>query len=104
MNSIEILNLDHLACLYIPHVSDTGIDNVWLGLQDYVHEGRWVWNSNKGQPSYTNWAPGEPNNSKAHEGGEDCVQLYGSTGKWDDAWCEQVYDAREKISIACEME
>ena len=35
--------------------------NFWIGFTDEALEGTWVWTS--GEPvSYTNWAPGEPNN------------------------------------------
>ena len=49
-----------------------------IGLSDQVNEGTWLWES--GEPySYTNWNPGEPNNS----GNEDFVQMF-SNGKWND--------------------
>nr|KAG5691741.1 hypothetical protein BaRGS_010244 [Batillaria attramentaria] len=66
----------------------TGVDNVWIGLQDFVREGRFVWISTLEPPTYTNWAPGEPNNNdnqNQNEGGQDCVQLR-ENGQWDDAW------------------
>lgn len=38
----------------------------WIGLNDIVSEGTWVWSS--GEPvTYTNWEPGEPNNAPPGE-------------------------------------
>lgn len=57
----------------------------WLGA--YQPDGvTWTWVN--GEPfTYTNWAPGEPNNL---EGIEDYLQIYGTTGpapgQWNDAW------------------
>lgn len=50
----------------------------YIGLNDVSVEGSYVWQN--GDPvTYTNWAPGEPNDS----GGEDYVIMY-STGLWND--------------------
>jgi len=53
----------------------------WIGLTDSVQEGQWRWIS--GEPvTYTNWAPGEPNNA----GGAQHYAWYWNAypGKWDD--------------------
>lgn len=56
----------------------------WMGLNDRASEGAFAWDS--GAPvSYTNWYPGEPNNSA----NEDCGQLnrfYPELG-WNDEPC-----------------
>lgn len=50
----------------------------YIGLNDVSVEGSYEWQN--GDPvAYTNWAPGEPNDS----GGEDYVIMY-STGLWND--------------------
>ena len=59
------------------------MDILWLGASDIDEEGvfRWV----NGEPfSYTNWCPGEPNNST--EDGivfQNCLHMY-ADGTWDD--------------------
>jgi hypothetical protein len=53
---------------------------IWIGLNDAAVEGAFVWAD--GTPvSYTNWNPGEPNNSG---GVEDWVEFLGSNGRWND--------------------
>jgi hypothetical protein len=51
----------------------------WIGLTDQAVEGTFVWTS--GEPvSYTNWAPGEPNN----QSGIEDFGLILSNGSWND--------------------
>ncbi len=54
----------------------------WIGFNDEKNEGEWVWSS--GEPvTYTNWAPGEPNNMWAS--GEHYAHInWGSNGEWND--------------------
>jgi hypothetical protein len=58
----------------------------WIGFNDSVTEGSFGWTSGYGV-SYTNWYPGEPNDS----GGEDCTHIYNASstypGYWNDAKC-----------------
>jgi hypothetical protein len=56
-------------------------EDLWIGFTDQTTEGTWVWSS--GEPvSYTNWAPGEPNNN----GDEDFAVMNWQplTGAWND--------------------
>lgn len=57
--------------------------NVWFGLTDQAVEGSFVWAS--GEPvTYTNWAPGEPNNTFGSEDyGHFYTNVYGLL--WNDA-------------------
>lgn len=55
---------------------------IWIGYSDAIAEGSFVWYD--GAPlSYSNWAPGEPNNSG---GVEHCTQIY-PDGSWNDLNC-----------------
>lgn len=58
-----------------------GVDRrIWIGLTDTAVEGTFAWAD--GSPvNYTNWNPGEPNNSG---GAEDWAELLGSNGRWND--------------------
>jgi len=53
----------------------------WIGLNDVEEEGNFVWVS--GEPVvFTNWDPGEPNNTPFPE---NYVEMFGSNGRWNDA-------------------
>ncbi|QYX30199.1 lectin-like protein [Sphaerospermopsis torques-reginae] len=58
-----------------------GSEGLWIGLTDEVTEGTFKW-ANGEAVTYTNWAPGEPNDS----GGQDYAWInFQNPGKWDDA-------------------
>ena len=58
-----------------------GAQQYWIGLTDKVTEGQFQW-INGETSSFSNWAPGEPNNL----GNEDYVSMnFGAPGKWNDS-------------------
>ncbi|MFN9913859.1 MAG: C-type lectin domain-containing protein, partial [Pirellulaceae bacterium] len=58
-----------------------GSQEYWIGLNDKVTEGQFQW-INGETSSFSNWAPGEPNNL----GNEDYVSMnFGAPGKWNDS-------------------
>ncbi|KAK7480212.1 hypothetical protein BaRGS_00028597 [Batillaria attramentaria] len=67
---------------------------LWIGLEDFVVEGNFVWASTQETPEYSNWSPGEPNDDQHRE---DCASLLVS-GHWNDAQCEV-----SKYYFMCEM-
>ncbi|MBK8974391.1 MAG: hypothetical protein IPM29_00545 [Planctomycetes bacterium] len=76
----------HLATIRSPTeqnwlVAIFGTGDTWIGLNDEQVERTFVWTS--GEPvAYTNWAPGQPNNSGS---GEDHTILWSQAGgRWDD--------------------
>jgi len=63
--------------------------SLWIGLNDLVQEGQFVWTSGE-SPGYFNWAPPEPNNGGGIFPNEDVVHIWypGSgfpLGSWVDA-------------------
>ncbi|CAH1255098.1 MRC1 [Branchiostoma lanceolatum] len=62
----------------------------WIGLNDMTVENTWTWSD--GTPvsrTFTNWAPGEPNNAGS-TGDQDCGQLWKDKGfQWDDDVCRK---------------
>jgi hypothetical protein len=56
-------------------------ENAWIGLNDTLMEGNWVWSSGE-QFDYNNWADGEPNNDDMIE---HFVHInYSGNGDWND--------------------
>merc|ERR1711915_634686 len=57
----------------------------WIGLNDKDEEGTWKWSESGVEATWTNWGPGEPNDSY----GEDCVNMFKEKAHtWNDAPCE----------------
>ena len=66
---------------------------IWIGFNDEAVEGTFVW-YDQSPVVYTNWAPGEPNNSG---GDEDCTQIY-PNGSWNDLPCN-IANAKSVIEV-----
>nr|XP_057910099.1 uncharacterized protein LOC131105709 [Doryrhamphus excisus] len=68
-------------------------DQLWIGLSDLDHEGKWKWVNGEELDFKGFWQKGEPNNSN---GNEDCVEVSHTGGGWNDAPC------RLQLSWVCE--
>lgn len=84
-NLVSIQSGAENACILssLNAMNQTGV--IWIGFSDEVQEGTFVW-YDQSPITYTNWAPGEPNQS----GNEDCVQIYptgANPGTWNDLPC-----------------
>lgn len=71
----------------------------YIGANDIVHEGTWVWVSNGQTATYTNWGPFQPNN---RGGAENCAGITydppnGFVGHWTDKPCTK------ELTYICEM-
>ena len=78
-NLVSINDADEEAWLKKTFGKDEGF---WIGINDAESEGNFEWVS--GDPvTYTNWAPGEPNN---YQQNQDYGRInFGATRQWDDA-------------------
>lgn len=81
-NLISIQDAQENECVMseLNRLNETGV--IWIGFNDEAVEGTFVW-YDQSPVTYTNWAPGEPNNSG---GNEDCTQIY-PDGMWNDLNC-----------------
>ncbi|KAK7500077.1 hypothetical protein BaRGS_00008624 [Batillaria attramentaria] len=66
---------------------DHNVSRAWMGLEDFVVEGEFVWTTSQETPKYTNWDVHQPDD--AHSG-EDCGEIT-ITGKWNDGPCEGIH-------------
>ncbi len=84
-NLISVQSATENQCI-LDEINDLGYTGViWIGFNDETAEGSFVW-YDQAPIVYTNWAPGEPNQS----GNEDCVQIYpagANPGTWNDLSC-----------------
>ena len=88
---------DVIECDYIVDTVGAGQISTWIGLNDKVKEGIYVWSD--GSPvRYFNWADGQPDNNGA---GQDCIYIWHDNtvpvGKWDDESCGLTF------AFVCEM-
>lgn len=58
-------------------------DAYWIGLNDRATESGYLW-SDGSSVNVLNWAVNQPDN---YGGSEDCVEMWSSTSKWNDARC-----------------
>lgn len=84
-NLISVQSAAENQCMLdeLVRLGESGV--IWIGLNDETVEGSFVW-YDQSPVTYSNWSPGEPNNS----GNEDCVQIYpggANPGMWNDLSC-----------------
>merc|ERR1711936_1189846 len=60
---------------------------IWLGASDTDKEGEWLWDHSgeRVQKGFTDWLPGEPNDTKDVE---DCLEFQYDYGHWNDKYCD----------------
>ncbi|KAL4222469.1 C-type lectin (CTL) or carbohydrate-recognition domain (CRD) [Mactra antiquata] len=58
-------------------------ESYWIALSDASEEGSWQWMISKDPVTYTNWAPGQPDNNVRNE---NCADIW-PNGLWNDGQC-----------------
>ncbi|XP_020615528.1 macrophage mannose receptor 1-like isoform X2 [Orbicella faveolata] len=77
------------------YLRSTGIvqlfNQVWIGLSDIEHEGRFTWEVDNSTVNFSNWEPGQPNNGG--NGRQHCVTVGAKEyfGLWNDDYCPYPY-------------
>ncbi|XP_067676708.1 perlucin-like [Haliotis asinina] len=73
-------------------------NGVWLGGNDLMAEGHWVWDKSEMPFNYTNWNPSEPDQSSAGE--QDCLSVWKRGNyQWADHYCN-----RPDLAAICERD
>ncbi|CAH1251705.1 VCAN [Branchiostoma lanceolatum] len=67
----------------VSQIKTTKPGDYWIGANDINAEKKWKW-SDKTELKYTNWYPGQPDNSG---GNQDCGLMWHQGYKWDDQNC-----------------
>ncbi|KAJ1193851.1 hypothetical protein NDU88_003147 [Pleurodeles waltl] len=70
--------------LLADYISQSGLFRVFIGVNDIVKEGQYMYTDNTPLQTYSSWKDSEPNDTS---GEEDCVEML-STGKWNDVECD----------------
>lgn len=50
-----------------------------------ARESEFIWSKNGNRITFTPWSPGDPNDK---EGNENCIEMFGATGVWNDRKCD----------------
>ncbi|CAM5119923.1 unnamed protein product [Natator depressus] len=75
---------DHAESIFLSHSIkplESKISSFWTGMSKNVN-GQWLWRDNTAV-DFVNWNEGEPSSY----GNEKCVEMYASSGYWNDAQC-----------------
>ena len=60
----------------------------WIGLNDRVEEGAWVWSDGEPLEDLGGWNPGEPTSAQTTCGEEDCAAITASTNGVEEGWAD----------------
>lgn len=93
------LCLNHIRCFTGMWFFLSGSLAFYIGANDLVHEGTWVWVSSGHAITYNNWGPTQPNN---RGGAENCAVITyapqdGFVYHWTDEPCTN------ELTYICEM-
>ncbi|XP_061183004.1 perlucin-like protein [Saccostrea echinata] len=94
---IETMEEDNFVQLQaIKHVHENpGTFGFWIGGTDAVVEGEWMWVTTGQNFTYSNWAPGFPDDYRKNE---DCAHLYKAQHfEWNDEDCDH------RMCFICEL-
>ena len=78
------MNKNHLFIICFSVLFGTGYKNIWVGLTDILIANTFVLASTGNEPSYTNWARGQPQRNKEH-----CTSVSLSQRQWHDFLCSK---------------
>ena len=78
------------------HLRNTFGDYFWIGYNDLLTEGEFVWDHYT-ESNYTNWAAGQPDNIDD----EDCVAFW-LNGEWNDIHCTEILKAVCEFGVSAE--
>ncbi|XP_036410760.1 L-selectin-like [Megalops cyprinoides] len=85
---VAIQNKEEIA--YLNEILPPQPKHYWIGIRKRANVWTWVGTQKQLTEEASNWATGEPNNSKRNE---DCVEIYikreNDTGKWNDESCRR---------------
>nr|AJA37886.1 C-type lectin [Littorina littorea] len=85
---VEIANADENN--FVSNLLKThGVGYTWIGLEDFLVEGKFVWSSNGTPPAFTNFHAGQPDDN-GHSA--DCAIIRDS-GAWYDDHCRSTHPA-----------
>ncbi len=56
---------------------------IWLGANDLLNEGTWVWQTSATIANFTRFEPGYPNGGTS----KNCLIMYQENGSWEDYTC-----------------
>ena len=76
------------AINFTQHTEEIGYGKLWIGLNDILTEGKYVWNYTGQAPSYSAWDINQPSQSTDDT---DCGTVYGRNNKWSIHPCSTLW-------------